>query len=504
MPPHESQLLWTVVLFGLPAHALLAIGFYGRSFPGVLSWSNGRLYAVTLIALAVIRYGVLGGTPLTDDEWAYQFQAATFSQFELWANPPPDSLHFDYLFLKVFNDRWYCYLQPGLALLMTPGRWIAGDGYVSLLPILAGLTPATATLGARICGSESGRVAGLVLLCSPWFLLSCATVEPYGPLAFLLVLWLIWIHRWISTESLSAARREVFILGLLTGATLLLRGLEFGLLGLALIAVFGWRISRTKRWIATGIEGGVFLLGLLPFAIAQLGYDFLLMGDPLQTPIAAHAGPSYYGFGEEIYNQHSPAKGLVIWLQNAGRALIWLSGPLWLITLFGAPRRALVCLGGFVVFWWIAWVPYSMSGVADFGPVYLFALAPILCVLMAGGVRTPRGKAMICAGLWVGITTLGPMMAWQGHRITTAVSAPYLAAQAEGEGTPAIILYRRRFPAPTGWVFGIQPPDPMLNDKIIHGWATPSDLRPGGLDPLRQAFPHRRIMVLDMDYGPQN
>ena len=167
LPAFDAQLIWSTLLWGIPAHALLAVGLRGSGLELPHTWRNSTLYLMSLGTLALTRYVILDGAPLTDDEWAYQFQATTFAGFELWASPPPDSTHFDYLFLTITPERWFCYLQPGLALLIVPGQWLAGDGYLSLLPVFAALVPATTTLAERVAGPAARVPAGLVLLASP-------------------------------------------------------------------------------------------------------------------------------------------------------------------------------------------------------------------------------------------------------------------------------------------------------------------------------------------------
>lgn len=482
MPGHELRLLGLAAGPGV----LLALGLW-------TAWPRARqaptvgplvLYGLGLAALAAVRLGVLRGAPLTDDEWAYAFQARTFASGALTVAAPPEGPWLDYLFLAVRDGRWFCHLQPGLALLMTPGVWLTGDGFWSLWPLHAALLPAVGALAGRLGGPKAAAVAPWVLLASPWFLLTGATVEPYAPLALVVTLWALGVvDLWRAPRALRGAA----LLGALLGVALLLRGFEFGLLGLATLAVWIARAARDRQvgW-ALG-HGLVFLAGLAPGVAVQLLYDQAITGDPLIPPIVAEAAQRWYGFGAQVHNQHDLLKGLGLWGGNAARAAVWLLGvPAVWAALWPARRRLWPALL-FVGAWWLAWLPYSLAGVADMGPVYLFAVAPLLAAaLSVGFTQAPRWGRLGAAAAAAGALTFTPLVLAQGAAITARVAAPYAEVEAAAQGQRALALVRRRFPAETGWVFGLRPPDPRGTDAVVFAWATPQD---------RQGPPALRALV---------
>ena len=117
-------------------------------------------------------------------------------------------------------------------------------------------------------------------------------------------------------------------------------------------------------------------------------------------------GVSFWGFGPTAYHGHDLWSAFTIWGGNVGRASLWLMGAPWALApvvwalrrprmrLSAPPRRIL----GFCLLLLTALAPRPMAGVADFGPVYLFAMAPLLlwvaCDLLLRAVHA--GAARRC------------------------------------------------------------------------------------------------------------
>jgi hypothetical protein len=481
----------------LPAQALLFFGMSRLRAPvdpapfeppprfGML------LFVAALALLAVVRYGVLGGGPLTDDEWAYHFQARTFAGGALFAAPPPDAVHFDYTFLTIRDARWFCTLQPGLAALMTPGVALLDDPFLSLWPLHALLPVLTFRVGRRLFDDARGpALAALLLLVSPWYLLTGGTVEPYVPFAVGLLGVAGLAARVLSPRADEGpALPWAGLLGLLTGGLMLLRPLEAGVIGLALAIAWALTLRRPGTRAALVGRGLVFALGLLPAVALQLAYNRALTGDALTVPMLPTNGVALWGFGPTAYHGHDLFSALRIWGGNAGRALLWLTGAPWALVMLvwalrrpgerlSAPTRRVL---GFCLLLFAALLPYTMAGVADFGPVYLFAMAPLLlwavCDLLVRAAPAGGAQRWVLAGLAVSMLGFSPVVTWRAARIAWAAQAPYAVAEAAAEAgaPPSLVLVRRKHPAETGWVLGVRAPRPELDDHTIFVWATPGD-----------------------------
>lgn len=510
--PHELRLGLASWILGLPAALLLVWGgsrlfrFEALASRPPLSPKHFALFmwVAALLGLGVVRYLVLGEGPLTDDEWAYHFQARTFAQLDLAVPPPPDLRRFDYTFLTVRDGKWFCYLQPGLALLMAPGVWLLDDPFLSLWPIHAALVPATYLAARRLLGETwdlVSRRAALLVLFAPTYLLMGATVEPYAAFALLLL-----IVAFAGSLALSGQRTASVSLGAVLGLMLLTRPLEFGVVGLCTGLVFLWSGLRGGARLPL-IRGTAFaLLGFLPFAGFQLVYNDALMGDPFTLPMTATQSQVFWGFGAHVYKNHDLGGALVLWGGNLFRLSFWLAlGPLSVVLIvFAQSRRA--CPPGvsgprrlilvFCALLLAALLPYSMAGVADFGPAYLFVLVAPLSVCVALSLGGLRPSPVMAMAISTSTLTILPYVLMQAHLIAINASTPYEAVPDETK--PSLVLVRRHQASPTGWVFGIMAPSPALDDRVIFAWATPEDLRPGGLEAIQARLPGLHITTLEL------
>lgn len=508
---------WRLFLSGvvclLPAQALLFFAFTrGRPAPNPAAFEppprfGALLFVAALALLALVRYGLLGGAPLTDDEWAYHFQARTFAGGALFAPPPPDAVHFDYTFLTIRDGRWFCTLQPGLAALMTPGVALLDDPFLSLWPLHALLPTLTFHVGRRLFDDPRGpALAALLLLVSPWSLLTGGTVEPYVPFAVGLLGVAGLAARVLAPrpgEGASGVTAAAALLGLLTGGLMLLRPLEAGVIGLALALAWGLCLRRPGARGALFGRGVVCALGLLPAVGLQLAYNRALTGDALTVPMLPTNGVALWGFGPTAYHGHDLLSALRIWGGNAGRAVLWLTGAPWaVVLLLWALRRPGARLSdptrrvlAFCLLLFAALLPYTMAGVADFGPVYLFAMGPLIlwaaCDLLLRAVPEGAARRWALAGLLVSAVGFSPVVAWRAARIAGAASEPYAQAEAAAEAgaPPTLVLVRRKYPAETGWVLGVRAPRPDLSDHTVFVWATPQDAAGAEVMPGRVAVP---------------
>jgi hypothetical protein len=173
--------LWSVC--GSLSIALVALGA-ARGLPGLdqlaRRWDaisdRSFLIATTVAAFAIplaIRWFVLRGAPLTDDEGAYRFGAELLATGRLWVTSPPLKLFYDQNFM--INDvRLYPAYFPGWPALLAPGIWLRSPGIVN--PLLSAATvPFLIRLLRPQVGTAWARAGVVLFLASPFLQVTAAT-----------------------------------------------------------------------------------------------------------------------------------------------------------------------------------------------------------------------------------------------------------------------------------------------------------------------------------------
>jgi len=515
MPDVEARLLVAaLVLLGV-AHALLGRTRLGTAASGLLARLErpsdarfaGFLFLGSVLVLGLVRYGVLGGAPLTDDEWAYTFHARTLASGALWAPAPPDPVHFDYTFLRIDGARWYSTLQPGLAALMAPGVWLCDDPFLSLWPLHAALPPLTFWAAAGLIRGEPGpapRLAGLLVMTSPWFLLTGATVEPYAAFAGVVAVVLGATARSLRiTGDAGGAWRLGGALGASLGLGLLVRPFEAVVVGgvAGVAGAVSMAVGERAGLVGKLRIAAVAVLAAVPFVLAQLAYNRAMTGFPFTPPMGVSTLPGFWGFGGDMYKGHDVGDAVRIWGGNLLRAAVWMAGGT-LLSLRSSWRRPasrwlLMSLVGFV----LLFLPRPVAGVADFGPVYLFALLPVFAVILAEAAG-PTGLATWAASLVVSYASFTPWVVFRASTIAKNGALPFRAAAAADGEVPRLVLVRRSVAGPSGWIFGIPIPRPDLGDATIFAWATPQDHRDEVRARIVAGMPGREVLMLDLSGPP--
>jgi hypothetical protein len=120
-----------------------------------------------------LRFGVLGGAPLTDDESAYRFAADLLASGRLWVPSPRMKLFFDQNFM-INDGRLYPAYFLGWPAILTIGEWTHAAGLVN--PVVSALS-VPALLGIlRHFAGPAWAVAGILLfLSAPFVQIAAAT-----------------------------------------------------------------------------------------------------------------------------------------------------------------------------------------------------------------------------------------------------------------------------------------------------------------------------------------
>ncbi len=496
--PGEGGFYLRVLGAGLSAAALLAWGLappVARALPFLRRAARSRTAipvlagAAALLVLGAARW-LLRNQVVTDDEYVYLFQARLLQHGRAaWPAPDP-SPFFQSVFVAVRDGRWFGQYPPGHPLALVPALAL---GLPRLLPVTlaAANTALTAAVVSRLAGRAWGTAAAALLLVSPLFLLTGATLLSHPTSYFALAL-----AAYAGIRVLGGGRDAWGLAaGLALGLLLLTRPWTAVTLGLFPVLLGLAALRRGRRAAAAlAVLGG--LAGVAVFLLynrATTGHAFTTGYQALRT-----GGMKEFGFGTIIpgVHDHTPLQGLVNAALLALRLHFWALGwPLILVPAvlaFGrirrrergtgrgtgipglSPRRAAVGAGAMLLLGLLAYVPYWSIGVNDTGPVKTYELLLPLTVLIVLGWRSwsrRRGPAVPAA--WALASTLAaailfwPVQITHLRGVSASVAAPLEAVRDQAR-TPAVVFTPPRpLRPPTSWVFGWPDPSPDLSDPIL-------------------------------------
>ncbi|HEX7880774.1 MAG TPA: glycosyltransferase family 39 protein [Candidatus Eisenbacteria bacterium] len=449
IPRGEAGFYLRYLALGLPAVLLLGFGvsfLTGRSF-----WDRflARLDAVgerffvavimvtaALLVLGVARF-ILHDQPVTDDERVYLFQADLLSRGHLYLESQPLREFYDNVFI-VNNGKWYGKYPPGHPLFLVPG---VVAGFPRIVPAL--LAALNVLLLYRLAGfyfsRRLARAAALLLLLSPFFLFTGATLLSHTSCLTMLLLF-----AWAAHRSM-AGGNTALVAGAAVGMAFLIRPYTALIIGLPVAAA--WFLALRRR--GAPLKPWLTALGTASlFAIALLVVNQQLTGNPFRTGYAEVQGDRgrVLGFGEVIPGrlEHTPASGLLNVLQTIVRLNFWSFGwPLgWLFVvaaLLWSRRRDLLPLWGILVVTALGSVLYFSLGVSDTGPVKYYELLPVMVLLTVAGAASLNERigragrpglsglapALIAALTLVGWGLFGRVQAAELGALTNRIAAPY-------------------------------------------------------------------------------
>ncbi|MBN2054508.1 glycosyltransferase family 39 protein, partial [bacterium] len=286
--PKELTFFITYLAAGIATVLLLVRALRATRLPELMDRLAGNVErrqertivtALTVVALAAVAACTIlshDGTPLTDDEWVYRFQARVLAAGMLTAPlpGPPDFFRNQYM---VVTDRLYSQYAFGHSALLAAGAVLGAMGVVPVL--LAGCAVAfTYGCGRLLLNRRGGLLAACLLLFSPQFLLTQGTIASQSSIAALVAAFFFFLLRAVRHDS----RHSAFAAGLVWGWALQTRPIDTMIVALGAVAILLHRPSgRTFMalvpiilWLAVGaaITGGLYL-----------ATNWLVNGGPLTT-----------------------------------------------------------------------------------------------------------------------------------------------------------------------------------------------------------------------------
>src|SRR5262245_15663689 len=301
------------LIYGLAGGGAVVVLAWALRNPtrGVEAWppavtSLRLLWAVSVLGsalAALIGFGLLRNQVVTDDEYVYLFQSRLLLAGRGSVPPPPLPLFFNNAFIGIQDGRWFGQYPPGHPLMLAPAVLL---GLPRLLPVvLVGVNLAlTGLIVRRMFGPGWGTPAALLLLTSPLFVLTGATLLSHESSYFALAL--------ASYAALRADGGHRLIWSLLTGLGIGLlvmtrpwTGVTLGLFpGLLLL-----RNTRDRRALLLPaiVGSGLCALMFLGYNRDQTGHAFLTGYDAIRRG----GGQIEFGFGPIVpgFYSHTLLKG---------------------------------------------------------------------------------------------------------------------------------------------------------------------------------------------------
>ncbi|MEX2117746.1 MAG: glycosyltransferase family 39 protein [Bacteroidota bacterium] len=343
-------------------------------------------FLLFFVSANLISLFVFDHLPHVQDSIAQVFHAKILAQGSLTAPAPIDPDFFQFLQM-ILRDRWYSQYPPGHLLILASAivigiPWIVNPllGSFSILLLYF--------LGKELYGEETGRVASLLGLVSPFLLFMSSEFMNHTPALFFYLVFLLFFAKAIR----SGRMKDGMLSGGALGWFILTRPYSAAALAIPFI-VYGLTIlvrRRSSVWPA----GLGFTISLLLFLGILLGFNFLTNGDPLVFGFQAlWGGQVNPGFGAlNAGEMHTPLKGLTQTLSSLNGLnkylFEWpLPSLIFVAVLFASHGKvlwdrlllasAVSILAAYFFYWFHDWC---------FGPRFLYEASGPLIVLTARGI----------------------------------------------------------------------------------------------------------------------
>lgn len=344
------------------------------------------LLLTAFLLAASVAWFVIERIPHLEDEITYLFQARTYMRGSLWAPPPPDTQAFFVPFVFTLNGRRIGKYPIGWPMILAIGERFQAGWLVN--PVLGALTAVLIyTLARDLYDRQTGLIASLLALTSPFFLIQSSTAMSHAAACFWATLfaWAI-LRTDLAQEAGQDGRRWSALGGAALGMLILTRALTAIATSLPFILVVLVRTLRHPRSIRT--YWPLALIAMLLAALQPL-YLYIVTGSPVTNLYTMVWPYDRLGFGPGIgpYGGHTIRQAYFTTRHDL---------KLWTSELFGWSYAS-----------WIPLIPGLVSGIIEAKPgreVWAFLLpAPFILLVI------------VYAAYWVGSEAYGPRYYYEGH-----------------------------------------------------------------------------------------
>lgn len=463
-------------------------------------WITGGALLGAALPL-VLRFFVLEGAPLTDDESVYRFQAQLLATGRLTGTSLPGELKLFLDRIFMINDgRMYGQYFVGWPALMVPGVWLGATGVMNAL--YSALTvPALFLVVRRLFGSGWSKVVVLLYLSAPFLMIGAAT-ELSNTSCIAVLAWFVWFFlrtkdrepRWWDHAGLAVSFSIAFFIR------------PTSALGVGLPFLIAWLFSLRRYSRARRMKALIaFALPALGFAALFLSVNQIQNGSAFQVSyrqVFKYMEANDYRFAgrgpQQAHQHHSfDFTDVSKALANTGTALYRLN-----YALFGWPASlALLLVAGFrrrVRLFWASFACYLAVhfflddiGIDTFGPLHFVEIALPVLVLSIAGLRglfkagrkldrqleapfSYRSLPVVGLGVVILVSLAGyvPVRLIALHDIATAVNQPTRIVERAGLREAVVFAPKPFAPscstaAPKHFVFWRPNNHPDLLDPVL-------------------------------------
>jgi Dolichyl-phosphate-mannose-protein mannosyltransferase len=493
--PPEMAFLLEYLLFGTVAVILLgaAVDLAGgrrltAGFDRLASLSSGATWEPTAVVSVLVfllvtaaRYELFGDTAITDDENVYAFMARMFATGRVYlpSLPEPVRPFFDGHFL-INNGKWYGIYFPGHPALLALGelahvmRWVPA--------MCAALTvPLAFAVGRRVFGQRAALLALPLLVLSPFFILSSATLLAHSTAGLLLMVFVYAVLRVLEGPE----RGEWWLAaGLALGWVALTRPLSaaaFSLPWLVLLAIRLGRDAGRRPW-----TGAVLFCFVIAGAAGLLAaYQMVLSGDPFTTGYHTFNRVTRLSFTVGALVAPAPFPSIFELGYTVARLNFWLFG--WPVSLAFLPffRRTregvALLLGSAAVI--LLFAVTTVPSINVVGPVHYAELIAPLVLVSASGIEEltqwVRGRLHVSPGRVLGLPLAATLCALL---LYVPLYIGSLSAMAQVARAPYDLVERARLDhavvfvqslgalelPPWSWAYYPRNPSPDLTDRVLY------------------------------------
>ncbi len=401
---------------------------------------------LVLVLSGAVAFFVHSGQPTSVDEMAQLVHARALADGRLLVpfrgDPAASFLQNGWSAVVRGQLGWVSIYPPGHTLMLAIGSALGASWMVG--PALTALSTGAVTLATgRLLDRVTGRVTGLLLAASPyWLLLGATHLSHTTAVAGLSVVLL---------ASQRVGSRASLLTGVAVGIAVCARPWT-GLIGSIAILGGSWAI----RGVPERRDVIYFLLGGLPFAVLLLAWNNTLFGHPLALGYQAAFGPDHgLGFHRDPWgNQYGTVEALAYTMADLAQlGLRLFEGPLPAIAVVGGllllrPAKANAVFVAWVVALLGANALYWHHGI-HFGPRMLYEATPAFVALFATALTSvfsrvePLKEDRRFARWCLGLTLVGGLIF-----------------------TPAVLVGNR------GKIAEALPPAPPASLVFVHGSAS--------------------------------
>jgi hypothetical protein len=392
MSVEEGFFKFHLLLFVLPAIVLASIALadlWGErviaAFDSLRVADRARWWpllaaAVMFVSSMAVRAGALGATPITDDEFAYEFEARLLASGRLYAESLPRAVRpfFDNQFI-VNDGRWFAVYFIGHPAVLALASRLGVRAFVG--PLLGACTLLLGVgIARRVGGERVAVIATMLTALSPFFVFMSAT-ELSEPTSACCVALLVYAALRVEDEPSRMRWWCVAAGALATGVFVRPQSAVMYPLPVAVRLAAFWRTKRIQPRVAGPAAAAMILAA---GAAAVLAVNHALTGSVWRTSHMA-----YFDQGAVWEYPVGPDATLDHLAVSVAQLNFWLFG--WPISLaflpfFRAYGRTwmLAALVGVVV---LGYACFAVPMVMAVGPVYYAELILPLAVLSASGLE---------------------------------------------------------------------------------------------------------------------